>query len=124
MIHGEPISSKGDSERQKEDTKDVLGYNKIKKGAKRTVLILEMLKHGRITGKDVLALYGQKCTSGAFLTNALNSIPDEIAPYDYKEGKTIYIDCLRRERIQELLDDWYEEEMKAETTKEELKDGK
>ena len=108
----ERANSRGHKERQsREREKYALGYNKIKKGAKRTVLLLELLKYGRVSSKDWLEVYkGNRSTSDAFLTNALNSIPESIAPYEYKEGTTVYVDCLRRERIQDLLDAWYKEE--------------
>ena len=110
-VKGERASSKGYRERRRAEP--VVGYNKIKKGAKRTVLLLEMLKHGRVSGKDWLKVYnGNRNTSEAYLTNALSSIPESIAPYEYKEGTTVYVDCLRRERIQDLLDAWYAEEGK------------
>ena len=113
-VKGERASSKGYRERRRaEPVEYALGYNKIKKGAKRTVLLLEMLKHGRVSGKDWLKVYnGNRNTSEAYLTNVLISIPESIAPYEYKEGTTVYVDCLRRERIQDLLDAWYAEEGK------------
>ena len=111
-MKGERVSSVGYRERRSADpVKYALGYKKIKKGAKRTVLLLELLKHGRVSSKEWLEVYnGKRSTSDAFLTNALSSIPESIAPYEYKEGTTVYVDCLRRERIQDLLDAWYAEE--------------
>ena len=110
-MEGERANSKGHRERQSvEHVKYTPGYNKIKKGATRTVLLLEMLKHGRVSSKDWLKIYkGKRGTPDVCLTTALANIPDSIAPYDYKEGKTLYVDCLRRERIQDLLDAWYKE---------------
>lgn len=76
-VKGERASSKGYRERRRaEPVEYALGYNKIKKGAKRTVLLLEMLKHGRVSGKDWLKVYnGNRNTSEAYLTNALSSVP-------------------------------------------------
>lgn len=71
-----------------------------KRMTKRAKLLLNELKGGKVMCREFCK---QHKIDHANMPTILQSIPDDIGVYDDKDDSYLFIDCLNRDRIDEVL---------------------